>query len=212
MVESSRDDPSGAMAEDADGRLTPEERAFLLRLSRDTLEQYVRHATAPELPPNLSARLLEHRGAFVTLRQRRRLRGCVGYPAHRAPLAHTVISNTINAAARDPRFAPVTEDELCAVMIEVSVLARGETPDSPYRRVHDVRDIVIGRDGLFLEHGAGPSGLLLPQVPVEQQWSLEQYLEGICAKAGLAPGAWCSHGAALYRFSAEVFSEETLGV
>ena len=74
--------------------------------------------------------------------------------------------------------------------------------------MNDPSEIVLGRDGLYLECDTGRGGLLLPQVPVEQGWDLDQYLSGLCRKAGVAEGAWSDAGNKLYRFSAQVFSEE----
>ncbi|HNR31559.1 MAG TPA: AmmeMemoRadiSam system protein A, partial [Candidatus Hydrogenedentes bacterium] len=176
---------------------------------RESLDAYVRrgeYVSIEDYP--LTPRLRERHGAFVTLRRSHDLRGCIGYTQGIEPLAATVRDNTVNAAARDPRFPPVTPEELPEIVIEVSALCPGEEPGSPFIPVRDVREIVVGRDGLYLEH-AGPrgGGLLLPQVPVEQGWGLEEYLDGICRKAGAPPRAWETPGARLYRFSAHVFGE-----
>jgi AmmeMemoRadiSam system protein A len=156
----------------------------------------------------LSPGLLEAHGAFVTLRKHGELRGCIGYTAPSAPLAEAVRDNAINAATRDPRFPPVIEEELKAIRIEVSALQHGDSEDTPFIRLHDVSEIVLGRDGLYLEHaGRRGGGLLLPQVPLEQGWSREQFLDAICTKAGALPGAWNRPGVMLYRFSAQIFAE-----
>ncbi|HEY6148124.1 MAG TPA: AmmeMemoRadiSam system protein A, partial [Thermoanaerobaculia bacterium] len=104
----------------------------------------------------------------------------------------------------DPRFEPLTPEELAACEIEISVL----TPPQP---VADVEEIEVGRDGLILEVG-GRSGLLLPQVAVEWDFDRERFLREVSRKAGLFDDAWRDPAAKLWRFQAEVFSEgETPG-
>lgn len=189
--------------------LTADEEQLLLRIARDSLTHYVNEGERLDLKPYpLTHALKDNHGAFVTLRSDGVLRGCIGYTKALEPLAETVRDNAINAAARDPRFPPVAPPELGSISIEVSALCPGEEPGSPFIVVHDTNDIVIGRDGLFLEN-AGPrgGGLLLPQVPVEQGWNVQQYLEGICRKAGAPFRAWEQEGVNLYRFRAQVFHE-----
>lgn len=189
--------------------LSVEEERLLLRIARDSLEAYVRRGDCLAIEDYpLTPRLCERHGAFVTLRRGRELRGCIGYTQGIEPLATTVRDNTINAAARDPRFPPVTPEELPEIRIEISALRPGNQPESPFIEVRNVNEIVLGRDGLYLEH-AGPrgGGLLLPQVPIEQGWTLEEFLDGICRKAGAPPRAWERPEVKLYRFSAQVFGE-----
>jgi len=73
-------------------------------------------------------------------------------------------------------------------------------------KVTDVSEIKIGRDGLMLQY-RGHSGLLLPQVPIEWNWDVEEFLENLCHKAGLTPGSHLQPGATLLKFSADIFSE-----
>ena len=75
------------------------------------------------------------------------------------------------------------------------------------RRLDSVDSIVVGRDGLYMRRAGERGGLLLPQVPVEQGWSLGEFLTGLCHKAGYADGAWGDPDMELYRFSAQVFGE-----
>ena len=192
--------------------LNEEEEKLLLRIARDSLETYVRSGISLDLDEYpLTDRLREKHGAFVTLRRNGELRGCIGYTKSIEALVEAVRDNAVNAAARDPRFNPVTPEELDEIEIEVSALCSGETPDSPFIEVHDINEIEIGRDGLYLQAGPRGGGLLLPQVPMEQGWDLQQYLSGLCRKAGVSDGAWNQPGSKLYRFSAQVFSEATLG-
>lgn len=189
--------------------LSREEELLLLQIARDSLVAYVERKerqplTAYPLTPALRAR----HGAFVTLRQGPALRGCIGHTRNLEPLAESVRDNAINAAVRDPRFPPVTPQELAGLRIEISALGPGSTPDSPFIPIHEIAEIQLGRDGLYLDRaGARGGGLLLPQVAVERNWSVEAFLDGVCAKAGAPPGAWREPGAQLYRFSAQVFGE-----
>jgi AmmeMemoRadiSam system protein A len=188
--------------------LTAEEERLLLRIARNTLEEYVRGGNTPDLGMyELTPSLEEKHGAFVTLRLHGDLRGCIGYTGNIVPLARAVLENTVNAASHDPRFVPVSAAELPHVSIEISALTPGDTPDSPFRRVQDIGEIVIGRDGLYIEHPMARGGILLPQVPVEQGWDLYQFLAGVCRKAGYPDSAWKDPNTRLYRFSAQVFGE-----
>lgn len=192
-------------------RLTEGEKLTLLRIARDTLAARLdgREPAALDTYP-LSPALRDQRGAFVTLHDARGgLRGCIGSIQTKKSLAETVRANAVNAGFKDPRFAPLRPAELAGLHIEISALFPSETPGSPFFRVTTPEEIVIGRDGLYLEHTvSGQGGLLLPQVPVEQGWDVASFLEHLCMKAGLPPGSWRSPACRLWRFGAEVFSED----
>lgn len=189
--------------------LTRDEETLLLRIARDALEAYVREGRridVDEYP--LTERMREKHGAFVTLRAHGELRGCIGYTANEERLADAVRDNAINAASRDYRFAPVAPDELPEIRIEVSALMPGDKPDTPFKQVRNTDEIVIGRDGLYIELPGSRGGLLLPQVAVEQGWDIPQFLSAVCRKAGYPDRSWEMPEARLYRFSAQVFSED----
>jgi uncharacterized protein len=139
-------------------------------------------------------------GVFVTLKCSGRLRGCLGVIEMAAPLGVEVVRCAADAATRDPRFPPLTTNELVDLSVEVSVLG-------PLERINPwaPEAIVLGRHGLVIEMG-DHRGLLLPQVAIEWQWSREQFLSQTCLKAKLAPDAW-QRGAYVYRFDAEVFGD-----
>ena len=139
-----------------------------------------------------------HGGAFVTLRIGGALRGCIGYPEPLLPLVEAVERCAVSAAFSDPRFPPLTADELPGVMLEISVLG-------PLERVADIADVEIGRHGLIVELGRR-RGLLLPQVAVEWNWDAAEFVSQTCLKAGLARDAW-RNGAELFKFEAEVFGD-----
>ena len=142
----------------------------------------------------------EATGAFVTLKKRGELRGCIGTLECRRPLAEEVARVAVSAALEDPRFAPVTQSELADLDVEVSVLGPLEPIDPS-----DPSAIELGRHGLVVEQGPR-RGLLLPQVATEWNMVRETFLAHTCAKAGLPADAW-RHGAKVYRFAAEVFGD-----
>lgn len=141
--------------------------------------------------------LYKNLGSFVTLTINGHLRGCIGTIIGREPLYLNVWNMARAAAFNDPRFPPLTKQEWPNVKIEISVL------DQP-TECHDPSKIKIGRDGLILQY-KGHSGVFLPQVPVEQHWNLNEYLENLCMKAGVPQGSWKQPGAQLFWYQAMVF-------
>lgn len=142
----------------------------------------------------------ERCGIFVTLKKHGELRGCIGFVKGVEPLSQAIQEMAIAAATHDPRFPPVEAEELSEIHIEISVL-------SPMVEVKEISEIKIGRDGLMLMKGRH-SGLLLPQVPVEWGWEVDEFLDNLCLKAGLPPGSHLSKDAKLLKFSARIFAEE----
>jgi uncharacterized protein len=179
----------------SEGEFSSEERALLLRLAHDAILSVLEGRNLPLDPP--TAHLAQPRGVFTTLHLRGQLRGCVGYILPISPL-YTAVAETARAAAfEDTRFYPVTIDEARALAIELSILSPPQ-PIAP--------DLVeVGRHGLLIGM-AGRRGLLLPQVPIEQQWDRITFLEHTCRKAGLPVDAW-RKGATVEAFTAEVFGE-----
>jgi uncharacterized protein len=178
--------------------LTAYEREALLRFARETV--VARLTGAPPPPPVRLDDPQHHAGAFVTLHVNGELRGCIGYPGSEKRLDDVVGHCAVAAATEDPRFPPMTSGELADLDLEISVL-------TPIRKVQDVREIEVGRDGLIIQDGFR-KGLLLPQVATEHQWNRDTFLSHTCLKAGLRPDAWRT-GARIFKFQAEVFSERT---
>ncbi|HPQ54222.1 MAG TPA: AmmeMemoRadiSam system protein B [Spirochaetota bacterium] len=180
--------------------ITPADRKYLLQLARNTIRSYLAGGGQVNVDEATVPRgCRETKGVFVTLKKNGALRGCIGCIEGVLPLYQAVMDNAGNAAFRDPRFGPLTRDELDGITIEISVLT---TP----RRVRSVEDIVVGRDGLIIRMGSR-QGVFLPQVPVEWGWSREEYLIQLCRKAGLPDYAW-RDGAEIYAFQAIVFGED----
>jgi AmmeMemoRadiSam system protein B/AmmeMemoRadiSam system protein A len=181
--------------------LTTEEQKTLLVLARKTMELHVRgekDLTKALAGLEITPVLREKRGAFVTIKERGRLRGCIGYVEPIKPLYQTVMDNAVNASTGDPRFAPLSPEEASRTTIEVSVLT---VP----KQIGDAGEVIVGRHGLIIEKGYH-KGLLLPQVATEYKWTRDQFLVHVCRKAGLEDNAW-REGAKLWVFSAQVFSE-----
>jgi AmmeMemoRadiSam system protein A len=176
--------------------LTDAQKYALVELARRSVFATVTGTAAP----THSGTLPDASGVFVTIKRRGELRGCLGTLECHRGLAEEVARCAADAATEDPRFPPVSVDELPDVSVEVSVLGPLEPID-----LRDPGAIVIGRHGLVAERGAR-RGLLLPQVATEWGWNVEQFLRQTCLKAGLEPDAW-QRGARISRFEAEVIAE-----
>jgi uncharacterized protein len=178
--------------------VTPDERQALLALARQAILVHLTHGPRPRLDAGIAARKL---GAFVSLHIEGDLRGCIGYIQADTPLGDIVARCAVSAAADDPRFPPLTLDELSRAQIEISVLG-------PIEPVGDLSEIEVGRHGLIASQGFS-KGLLLPQVASERGWDRDTFLSHTCVKAGLRPDAWKS-GAQISKFEAVVFGEEAI--
>src|ERR1035441_9647127 len=146
----------GAKAAETPFSLSDSEKSELLALARKSVEYVVQEKNPYQSPASTSATLNQERGAFTTLKESGELRGCIGYTSAAKPLYITVRDTATLAAMRDPRFTPVTADELPKLEYEISVL-------SLLRRVTDVEQIKVGQHGLLMKNGDS-EGLLLPQI------------------------------------------------
>ncbi|MBD3225203.1 MAG: AmmeMemoRadiSam system protein B [Caldithrix sp.] len=177
--------------------LKPCDQNELLQLAQKSVEQAVLHNKPLNMEQSENFRLNQPHGVFVTLNANGKLRGCIGYTAPVHPLCQLVCRAAFAAAKHDPRFTPVTPDELHGLTFQISVL-------SPFRRVLNFRDIKVGKHGLLVKCNR-KEGLLLPQVAVEQKWDRQTFIEQTCCKAGLPPDAWKDEGTDFYQFTAFVF-------
>jgi AmmeMemoRadiSam system protein A len=177
--------------------LSDEDRRALLARARRAILETVSSLRLPDLPPAVG-RLADPAAAFVTLRYNGRLRGCMGRTDAVHALAETVVQCAITAALQDPRFRPLSAEEIAGLEIEISVVSelRPACPEG----------IELGIHGIVVSRGAS-RGLLLPQVALEHNWSTMQFLEAACRKARLEAGAWRDPETKLFAFTAEVFSE-----
>jgi len=178
--------------------LTAAEKKELMGIARQVVEAVVKTGSMPEVKVT-SAKLKEPGAAFVTLNKRGQLRGCIGHIIAREPLYLCVRDVAKSAALEDPRFPPVSPQELPELEYEISILTAPEP-------VADLATVTVGRDGLIMEDGFH-RGLLLPQVPVEYSWTREEFLSQTCHKAGMPPDCWQRGGVKVSRFQALVFDE-----
>lgn len=180
-----------------------EEGELLVRIARAVVEGN------PNFPKDL--KLNEKRGVFVTLNKQvgseLELRGCIGFPLATLPLKDALVQAAMSAAREDPRFPPVRKEELEKIIVEVSVLTEPKEiqVNSPLEYPKKVQ---VGVDGLIVKWDRG-TGLLLPQVAVEQHWDSEEFLSNTCMKAGAPPDGWLRSDVKIYKFQGEVFGEET---
>jgi len=173
--------------------------------ARDIIEDYVKNKKTSD--SILEGIFNENQGAFVTLHTypNHDLRGCIGIPLPVMKLYEAILEGA-KSATRDPRFPPLDISELESVIVEVTILTKPEIikVDNPKEYL---KQIEIGRDGLIVEQGYY-KGLLLPQVPIEQNWDVEEFLSHTCMKAGLLPDAWFDNNTKILKFSGQIFAEQ----
>ncbi len=175
--------------------ITENEKEELKKLARSAIGTVLFRKTfqIPDIPEKFN----EKGGAFVTIKKKGDLRGCIGYIEAELPLCETVKNAAIHAAFNDSRFSPLQENEWDDIDLEISIL-------TPLKKIDDVLKIEPGVHGLYIKKGYN-TGLLLPQVAVEYGWNRTTFLEHACYKAGLPKNAWQSTDVDIYVFSAEVF-------
>ena len=177
--------------------LSSTDQLFLLTCAREAIS--ARLAGRPPVYPSTPPSLEDESGAFVTLKRRGELRGCIGHVTACQPVVDAVKSAAVASAFNDPRFPPLTPAEWPQVRIEISVL-------SCFESVTDVSSITVGVHGIMVRSGHR-SGLLLPQVATEQGWDRETLLSHCCRKAGLPADAWRGPSVSIETFTATVFHE-----
>jgi AmmeMemoRadiSam system protein A len=175
----------------------------LLKTARMTIERMLTGKESPGIPSLSDKVFSESYGIFVTLKKGEDLRGCIGNITGEKPLRDSVKEIAIESAFRDPRFTPLSKNELEKLKIEISILY-------PLEEVKDVGEIVPGKHGIVLERGY-QKGLLLPQVATENGWGRDEFLNQTCRKAGMENYCW-ENDAKVYKFEAVVFNEKELGV
>ncbi len=182
--------------------LTAEDKITLLKMARQAIEAVLQNKPLPEVnEAEISESLKMSCGAFVTLTEEHKLRGCIGRFLSDKPLYRIVQEMAVASALHDLRFDPVTLKELTEVEIEISVL-------TPLKPIDSIDEFELGKQGIYMVKG-DRSGTFLPQVGESTNWSKEELL-GRCArdKAGIGWEGW--KDAELYTYEAFVFSEEEL--
>ncbi|MFX0015573.1 MAG: TIGR00296 family protein [Promethearchaeota archaeon] len=187
---------------------------YLVKLARLTIETYLKEKIKIKIPKDAPEDLFDHSGVFVTLHRivngrEPDLRGCIGrIESRHGSLIQSTIDSAIDASIHDPRFPPVDFSEMENITVEVTILTLPEVLN-----VHNPKEyfdlIVIGKHGLIAERGKYQRGLLLPQVPVEQKWDLQRYLDYVCLKAGLPNRAWTDLSTKISRFEGLIFTEKS---
>ena len=177
--------------------LTKKEQKELLKITRNTIVDYVTTRKIPSVVP-ISPGLNLHSGCFVTIKQGGELRGCIGNFISDQPLYQLVQEMAVSAATRDPRFYPMKNEDLADFTLDISVL-------SPLEKTASVEEIKVGKHGIYIVKGSY-RGVLLPQVATEYGWNRDQFLQHTCIKAGLPQDAWQGE-CDIYRFSAQVFCD-----
>jgi MEMO1 family protein len=182
--------------------LTDAEEKEILQIARTTILTYLQENRIPpvdveSLPPALRKKA----GAFVTLKLRGELRGCIGHFEADNALYKIVQQMAVASATQDYRFTKVTPLEMKLIDIEISVL-------TPLQKINSVNNIRLGIDGIYLKKGSR-SGTFLPQVATDTGWSLEEFL-GHCArdKAGIGWDGWKDKDTEIYVYQAFVFGEK----
>ena len=187
--------------------LNLEQAKKLIGLARNSIETYFSRREQ-KITKEIKAEFSTVMGVFVTLNKGNELRGCIGYPEPIMPLYEGIAKAARGAAFSDPRFPPLSKEEFGSTKIEISILTPPKLIE--VRNPEDyIQKIKIGRDGLLVR-GTFNSGLLLPQVAVEQKWNAQTFLEQTCVKAGLEPNIWYDFdNCRVYSFQGYVFSEQS---
>jgi AmmeMemoRadiSam system protein B/AmmeMemoRadiSam system protein A len=170
-----------------------EEKKELIDIARKAITDYVINQKESVIEVK-NPKFKTDGAVFVTIKVKGSLRGCIGHIQAIMPLYQSIIKNAIAACSSDPRFPPMTKEELKDMEIEISIL-------SPFLRLNNIKNIQVGKHGLYIIKGLH-SGLLLPQVATEFGWNREEFLKQVCLKAGLPGDAW--NDAELYTFTAEI--------
>ncbi|OYT43396.1 MAG: TIGR00296 family protein [Thermoplasmata archaeon] len=184
---------------------TLEDGKIAVRMARANIERKLgaKDVIIPKPPESFDS----ESGVFVTLNTypSHQLRGCIGYSEPVMPLKNAILDASISSAMRDPRFPPVTLKEMASIVVEVTLLTPPE--DIRFENPEDLKDkVIVGKHGLIARRSF-MSGLLLPQVPVEWNWDVEEFLSHTCRKAGLDPNEWRTGKVHFQRFEGRVFGE-----
>ena len=183
---------------------TDEEGENATKMARRAIEEYIDIKLI--VKNSYGGKFVEKRGVFTTLTNSSgKLRGCIGFPEPVFPLGEAVIKSAISAASSDPRFPPVTKEDMDDITVEVSMLSKPVALAVKNRK--DLPSMIaVGRDGLIAERDSF-SGLLLPQVAVEEKMDQKAFLKAVCWKAGMEPDCWKDDDTSISTFNAEVFYE-----
>ena len=192
-----------------DTQLSDSDGVFLVKTARMAVTEFLSNGKRMKLESEREKKFSFNSGVFVTLNNADGLRGCIGFPMPDKKLSNGIIDAAIAAATEDPRFSPVKTNELNDIVFEVTVLTPPVeiTVTDPMEYLEKIK---VGRDGLIIRNSFS-SGLLLPQVPVEYGWNVEEFLQHTCEKAGLEKDTWKNEKVKIEKFEGIVYKEKTNG-
>jgi len=190
-----------------DTQLSDSDGVVLVKTARKAVTEFLSNGNRIKLESDLEEKFSFNSGVFVTLNNPDGLRGCIGFTMPEKKLSHAIVEGAIAAATEDPRFPSVKTNELNDIVFEVTVLTPPVEIDvsGPTEYLEKIK---VGRDGLIIRHSFS-SGLLLPQVPVEYGWNVEEFLQHTCEKAGLPRDTWKNESVKIEKFEGIIFKEET---
>lgn len=176
---------------------------YLVEIAKESIKCFLENGRPLAKPDDYPIELDEELGVFVTLNKNNNLRGCIGYAEPIKPAIDATMDVAIAAAFNDPRFPQVSPDEFEKLDFEVTVLTKPEMivvahPDQYFD------EIEIGRDGLIIQKGYA-KGLLLPQVAVENAFTIEDFLDHTCMKAGISADSWMDESCDVFKFQGQIF-------
>lgn len=183
---------------------------YLVKLARFAAKKWIVDNLKPQATEPIPSQAETVTGAFVTVKTQvdglTSLRGCIGYPIGIKPLYKQVIDLAKSSTMDDPRFPPVEKAEFPELVFEVTIMTPPQTIE--YETPQELLDqITVPGDGLIVEF-QGSKGLLLPQVPIEQNWNTEEFLSYTCRKAYLPTDIWKKEQITVQKFQGIIFSEE----
>ena len=183
--------------------ISEENGQYLVEVAKNAISTYLETGRRPFIPEDCPEELKEELGVFVTLNKKHRLRGCIGYPEPVKSLIESTIDVAIAAAFDDPRFPELKKEEYNDLEFEVTVLTQPELIEIAHPDQY-LKEIEIGRDGLIIQKGYA-KGLLLPQVAPENGFSVEEFLDHTCMKAGISADSWMDESCDVYKFQGQIF-------
>lgn len=177
---------------------------LIIKLARDSILSILNNKPLV-VSKSVKDKLSQKQGVFVTLSKFDELRGCIGYTLPYFSLWEGIVNASRAAAFKDDRFTPLKKDEFNKIKIDVSVLSLPKKIVVSDKKEY-LTKIKIGVDGLIIKY-KGYSGVLLPQVALEYNWSVKEFLANLCLKAGLTKDCYLDKDALMYKFQAEIFTE-----
>jgi uncharacterized protein (TIGR00296 family) len=185
--------------------ISDEDGKIPVKIARTAVTEFLKTGKTSKVSDKIRTKFSFNSGVFVTLNIDNDLRGCIGFPTSDRKLYESLVSAAISSATEDPRFPPVEYAELNKISFEVTVLTQPEVI-----RIKDPLEylsaIKVGQHGLIVRWEFG-AGILLPQVPVEYGWDVEEFLSHTCQKAGAHQDCWKQKSTIISKFEGIVFKE-----